>query len=56
MVQIKDVLELRKNYKEPSARAANKTLYQLDQHAQKFIELSSYFTVSSTDSSGFIDT
>ena len=55
MTPIKSIQELRANYRKPSARAANKAIFSLDKHAREFIELSSYFVLSSVDDQGFID-
>lgn len=54
--EVKSVEELRALYREPSQRALDKVLPELDKHAQRFIELSPYFTISSQSPEGFIDT
>lgn len=56
MSKITEQTQLRDLYKMPSDRAANKSIYKLDDHARRFIELASYFTISSIDENGFIDT
>ncbi len=56
MAQIKHLSDLRSSYRAPNERVINKVQSTIDQHAKRFIELSSFFTISTTDKNGFIDT
>jgi len=47
--------ELRALYKQPSRRAVDKELSQLDMHCRKFVELSRFVVVTSTDAKGGVD-
>ena len=51
-MSVRNYTELRKVYKPPAARAAQKVLDHLDVHSRKFIALSPFCILSSADANG----
>ena len=55
MAKITSIEDLRRLYSEPSKRSALKQLAHLDRHCRRFIELSPFFVLSSTQPGGPAD-
>jgi PPOX class probable FMN-dependent enzyme len=55
MTDIRSVEALRALYREPSERALRKQLDQLDEHCRRFVALSPFVVVASTDAEGRVD-
>ncbi len=54
-MSVSNYSELRKVYKPPAARAAQKALDHLDVHSRSFIALSPFCILSSADANGQAD-
>lgn len=55
MTDIRSIETLRSLYREPSERAVRKQLDRLDAHCRKFISLSPFLVMASTDADGRVD-
>lgn len=55
MTDIRSVEALRAFYREPSERALRKQLDRLDEHCRRFVALSPFVVVASTDAAGRVD-
>jgi len=55
MAEIHSVEALRTLYREPSERAVRKQLDRLDAHCRRFVSLSPFLVIASTDAEGRVD-
>jgi len=55
MTDIRSVEALRSLYREPSERARRKQLDRLDEHCRRFVSLSPFLVIASTDADGRVD-
>jgi hypothetical protein len=55
MTDIRSVEALRLHYREPSERARRKQLDRLDEHCRRFVSLSPFLVIASTDADGRVD-
>jgi len=55
MAEIKTTDELRRIYNKPAGRALTKQISRLDKHARRFVELSPFLVIASSDTGGRTD-
>lgn len=55
MTEIRSIEALRSLYREPSERAVRKQLDRLDSHCRRFVSLSPFLVIASTDADGRVD-